>query len=858
MTRLAALAAIVVLLLAGPLTGTALADRAVPDAPVPGGLLLDLDELAPRVVTAEGPSVLTVTGTLTNTGDAPVTAIGVRLQRGDPLRTEGDVREALDGGAATDSIAPRFQELPDALGPGEQAPVRLTVPLRGAPETGLALASTGVHELLVNVNGVPGDGDRARLAAVRMLLPVLGLPAGPDGSPAVPDVDGAAVPATLLYPVVDRPRRLVTVPGEPVLLADDTLADAFGEQGRLGGLVAALAAARDTARDAVCTAVDPDLLQTASAMRAGYEVVAADGSRTPGRGADAAGRWLDGLAAAVAGRCVVALPFADADVVALTRGGFAPQVVDAVDAGRDLVGELLGTPALPSTTWPADGLLDAPALDVLGTAGIRSVVLTADGVDLPSGTTGGTTALEGGASAVLADPLLALAAGTAAGPGAAAGGGAAAAARPATGPLATQDALGALAFRALAARASDEDGGGGGPLLLTPPHRWDVDGTSAAALLDGVAQLADLGLLAPRDLAGAPAAGGGAPRAVQYPPDAAGQQVAPDAVASIGTVLADLADLASSAVDDGQGVDPDALFGPLRLVTVRAASAAWRGEPDLAAAAAAGTARRIAEIRASVAVLEPPSPISLGTSDSPLLITVDNRLPVTVRVRVELASTSGLRVAPIPVVEVPPLGRRQVQASVEVLRSGVFTVDAAVLSQDGGRLGPPSRLQVRSTAYGTITLWLTGTAGVLLVVLAGRRVLRRVRAEPGRTARPVPPPTGPLPAMPPTTGRPPTGPTTSAATTDRATTDRATTDPATRSPSPLPGPARPEGRPEDLMTTVPGRTLPASSAPSRPGRPTGPSRPVPSGPASAAGAPPVPPRPAPRRPTDPPRRPETP
>ena len=141
MTRLAALAAIVVLLLAGPLTGTALADRTDPDAPAAaGGLLLDLDELAPRVVTAGGPAVLTVTGTLTNTGDAPVSAIGVRLQRGDPLRTEGDVREALDGGAATDAIAPRFQELPGALDPGEQAPVRLTVPLRGAPETSLALA----------------------------------------------------------------------------------------------------------------------------------------------------------------------------------------------------------------------------------------------------------------------------------------------------------------------------------------------------------------------------------------------------------------------------------------------------------------------------------------------------------------------------------------------------------------------------------------------------------------------------------------------------------------------------------------------------------------------------------------------
>ena len=93
MSRLATLVAIAVLLLAGPSTGWAGTSRQPPAA---GGLVLQLDELAPRVVTTAGPSVLTVTGTLTNTGDAPVTAIGVRLQRGEPLRTEAAVRDALE------------------------------------------------------------------------------------------------------------------------------------------------------------------------------------------------------------------------------------------------------------------------------------------------------------------------------------------------------------------------------------------------------------------------------------------------------------------------------------------------------------------------------------------------------------------------------------------------------------------------------------------------------------------------------------------------------------------------------------------------------------------------------------------
>src|SRR6185503_13300223 len=91
----------------------------------------------------------------------------------------------------------------------------------------------------------------------------------------------------------------------------------------------------------------------------------------------------------------------------------------------------------------------------------------------------------------------------------------------------------------------------------------------------------------------------------------------------------------------------------------------------------------------------------------------------------------------------------------QVTRAGQFTVDAVVSTPDGGVLGPPSHLKVRSTAYGTITAWLTAIAGGLLVLLAARRVWRRVRGEAQRpTARvdPTPPPTVDPPAD-------PTGPT---------------------------------------------------------------------------------------------------
>ena len=70
------------------------------------------------MVTATGPQTLTVVGTLTNSGPVPVDDLEIRVQRGQPLGTEGDVRDALDGSAATDAVQPQFVPLPGELAPG--------------------------------------------------------------------------------------------------------------------------------------------------------------------------------------------------------------------------------------------------------------------------------------------------------------------------------------------------------------------------------------------------------------------------------------------------------------------------------------------------------------------------------------------------------------------------------------------------------------------------------------------------------------------------------------------------------------------------------------------------------------------
>ncbi|MGE3286436.1 MAG: DUF6049 family protein [Pseudonocardia sp.] len=742
----------ILLFLVTPPAGAA----AATPGPAPAVLRLDVEEIGPRVVTADGPGVLSVVATLTNTGGTTVAGLAVRAQRGMPLAGVGDVRDALRGDAAADAAASEFVDLPGELAPGASMPVRFAVPLRG--EDGLALARPGVYELLLNVNGTPAGAARARLAAVRMLLPVVSLPPA-DAAPVTVPPTAEPVPFTLLYPISDAPRRLPTVPGEPALLSDDTLASSFAPGGRLYGLVTALAERAppgSPVRAATCVAVDAELISTAAAMSDGYEVLAPDGRRVPGTGSEAASRWLDLLTTTVRDVCLLAMPWADADLVALTRGHLVDLASGSITDGRAVVGRTLGAAPLAATTWPADGVLDQATLARTVAPLGRTVLLSADAVSGTRERATGVLPLAGADRpqlVVLTDPLIARAL---AGPVDTPPTVPATEVRPAVipagtpSPLSTQDAIGTLAFRARTLEPGPD------PLVLAPPHQWGADDTSAGALLTAAGQMISAGLLVPRPLtqtvsAGIPENGARLPA---YPLRAGAREVPPEVVATVEGTRASLADLQSAAVEQGSvGVTVADVFGPLQRGLVRPVSAAFRGRVDDATGAATLADDRVQELRAAIRVVEPPSPYALGTKDAPLLLTVANALPIGVRVRIDLASSGGLVVDPIPEQVIPPSGRRQVQVSAEVTRSGQFTVDATVHTPAGGQLGPASRLRVRSTGYGTITVWLTGTAGVLLVVLAARRVRRRLQGENARptasstaTGTPPPPPPAARPA----------------------------------------------------------------------------------------------------------------
>ncbi|HEY2225657.1 hypothetical protein [Actinomycetospora sp.] len=730
----------------------------------PGSLTLDLDGAVPRIVTSDGPPELVVTGHLTNRGAVPVRDVGVRVQRGASVATDREVGRALDGSVSADGpggAAPAFAPVTQDLDPAADVPFTVRVPLRGAADSSLALTTPGVYPLVVDVNGTPGTaGAPARVASAQMLLPVTGVPGGA-GAPA--PAPGRAPTVSVLWPLADRPRRLAVPPGAPPLLADDSLATSFAPGGRLAGLVDALdrsAPPGSPAAASVCLTVDADLLETAAGMSGGYQVRTPTGSR-PGTGAAAAGAWLASVRDAARGRCVLALPYADADLLATSRGNMSDLTTAARTLGERRVADLLGTPPVPDATVPADGLVDERSLADLAGGGARSLVV--DGTMLAGGVPPGSVGRFAGESgtaplALATDPL----ARQALAPRPAASDGSTSPAGTGAG-LATQDALGVVALRALAPTPAPATS------VLAPPTDWAADAAEAGALLTGVGDLARRGLVAPVDagtlLATGAARGAALPTVALGSGDrAAVSDQSPAVLDEIRGVRDDQRDLLAASRQDHSGAPtPSDYVEPLTGALLRSLSAAGRGDPGLQRAAADDVAAQMRTLRGMVRVVQPAGSYALGSSDAPLLLTVENQLPVAVDVTVALEPTPGVRVSPVPVRRVPAFGSVQFQVALDVGRSGQFTVDATARTPGGDSLGPTSRLLLRSTAYGTITVWLTASAAVVLVTLASLRVARRVRrARQDRRSRPSPRhATGPIPTVDPDA---------------RATTDGSTTD----------------------------------------------------------------------------------
>src|SRR4051794_6784684 len=133
-------------------------DASDPDRPV----RIDVGRFEPRAVTPG--AAITVTGTLTNTGDAAITNLSVRLQRGPVLTSRAALAAAERDPGPSTTVEPAFQNLPGELPPGGRLEFSYTI---GADA--LALGQDGVYPVLLNVNGTVG-GDARRVGELPTFL----------------------------------------------------------------------------------------------------------------------------------------------------------------------------------------------------------------------------------------------------------------------------------------------------------------------------------------------------------------------------------------------------------------------------------------------------------------------------------------------------------------------------------------------------------------------------------------------------------------------------------------------------------------------------------------------------------------
>ncbi|MGB5151404.1 MAG: hypothetical protein WBN99_16005, partial [Mycobacterium sp.] len=507
-------AALLLLLVATP----ALLPRAA--AGEPGStmfLKLRIDRVTPGIVTTTSGAMVTVAGTVRNSGDRPVRDVVVRLEHAPAVTGSAGLRTNLSGNLDQYGAVAPFVTLSAELQPGQEAPYNLAYPLRGV-EPSLRIDEPGVYPLLVNVNGTPDYGAPTRLDDARFLLPVLGVPPDPatgdaeDLSAVVPPDTSRPVAMTVLWPLADRPRLAAGIPGgtTPVRLLDDELAASLAAGGRLDTLLAAADFATSTPVDddgavsrALCLAVDPDLLITVNAMMGGY-VVSDDPNgglnapTHPGTGQEAAVNWLNRLKTLAQRLCVTPTVYAQADLAALKRVGDTGLNAVATRNAADIVDQILGVRSVRGATLIGDGPLTEATVSLLGAQGPTVAVAAAPLSALETG--GAELAPQRNSPEVVTAPFDP-------GLGAALAGAGAAPITPAyldselgiplqhdSRVARLQDALGSLLWRGLQPDTEPRTE------IVAPPLAWDLNPDEAQSVLTSVATAIGAGLAVPRPL----------------------------------------------------------------------------------------------------------------------------------------------------------------------------------------------------------------------------------------------------------------------------------------------------------------------------------------------------------------------
>lgn len=670
---------------------------------------LTLDDLEP-VVLSTG-DTLRVAGRVANTGRGELRDVEVRLRlSATRLGSRAELSSVVAGQTTSrDGEAIVTRSLPD-LGRGEA----VDFTLERATDELTPLTGFGVYVLGVEVLASRAAGF-GRVALERILLPWV-----PDDEDIVP------TGWTWLWPLVARPSRLADG-----TFADDALAAQLEPDGRLGRMLAQgqrLADALSTEPDrpaGLVWAIDPELVDAVVDMADGYDVAGPDGLPVPGPSSAVAVQWLGQLRVATGGEAVLPLPTGDIDVAAVVRAGLSRDLEAALASGAEvLTGQLPAATVVTHTAWPVGGWATRATLAALRRLDVTSVVL--DGralpseVDLaytPSGRAG-VASPAGRLDALLGEPGLAdllAQVPPASSPGAPA-------TRAATAATTSRSLLAAQRFVAETAMiASELPSGPARRVLVMPPREFDPDPAVVDRLVAAAEQarwltpvpLADLAATPPPEVDRDPLVYPRQQRAAELPPSYfVAMRAMHDSTAALAAILTDTSEYIPG----------------LSRTMLLLESGWWRDRPQARANRLARERGYLADLRGAVRVQ--PGNFTFSSRSGTLALTVANELDQPVQVILRLRPlTPRLRLDPVEPQTIGARSKQQIEIDAQAIAPGPVTVEAALRTPAGAPYDEPVKLQITITEFGTVALYITVGAALVLFLAAGIRVVRRLRHQ---------------------------------------------------------------------------------------------------------------------------------
>lgn len=785
MNRIAALAAVVLAAPAVPLApdNPEVAEQWANQSIRPGEGQIASVELvdAPRSLSAHDPFHVKLR--VTNHSDDTLDGFRIVPRRATAVANLTEQRYAAIADAQEYGVVGDTRDVDRQLPPGESMELEL--------DLGLDLPDVGTYPImlqLLDASGAPLDTDRFHI--------------GVRGTR-----DGIRAPElTALYPVTADTHILPGETGEapedpPLVLSSDSLAGELAPDGRLTKLVDQYIEATRAPEVgyATCVALDPALIDTVDRMTAGYTIDderpavveepkrlrdswggAEEPDGEPGAGAQDAAVWLDKVRHLAATGCVVALPWANADLNAVARTGDTWLMREAVERGPFVLQRVLGTTGVQNTVVTGAGYVEDGAAPALGWAdhsrstvmggGMQAAWERAMDAAVPKAHAGAVSSLErddladlaGSAAPVPEQPVQVLTAAQGRDFGWIAPGVmdvgyqqslasilAATGADPETTGFSepnlrydyaldskqARDVSAAAAVRLAAQSAwvSDDAEEAPEPVLVAPPADWDAD--TAAAVLGTVAELVSGGAATPMAFGAYMAA----PPEVE-PAGAPGEHTDPTAftdaeVLQVTQQAGFINDLTALMVPDPAiALTRYGFTLPLRRDLLEALTIDGRRAQSRYNDAVEATSERLGatravlnDLRASVDLIPPGNVYTRTSPSSPLLIVAQNGLPLPVETAIGVSGPDDAQLNTPSVLRIPARGSVTVQMTADLPDSTRETdLKLYLTSPNGQPISRPVDITVRTTRF-TVNGWIA--AGVLGV--AGLGVLLVVRGARG-------------------------------------------------------------------------------------------------------------------------------